>query len=323
MARQWRIQFEGAIYHVMCRGIERGMIFLDEEDYLRFLGYVEKMVEKFQLDIFAFVLMGNHYHFLLRTPLPNLSKAMQWLQTAYSVYYNLKHHRVGHLFQGRYKSILVGEEKYWQSLSFYIHLNPICAGMVKELKDYRWSSYHDYVKLKKVHKWVCNEEILREFGGNKQEQKAKYQQLLMEALGQERKILEEIRYGLVLGSEKFVDWVQKKFVNRESISDELPQQKMLGNDKIVERVLEEIMKEFGVERDRIVKRKRCRHEVARDIGMYLLERYSGLSNKKIGELFGVSHSGVGKAAIRVNEQLRQQKELRKRVENILNSTFKV
>ncbi|MEW6609621.1 MAG: transposase [bacterium] len=100
MARPWRIQYEGAIYHVMSRGIERGTIFLTEEDYLRFLECLERAVEKFQLEIFAFVLMGNHYHLLLRTPQANLSRAMQWLKTAYSVYYNLRHQRCGHLFQG-------------------------------------------------------------------------------------------------------------------------------------------------------------------------------------------------------------------------------
>jgi REP element-mobilizing transposase RayT len=89
--------------------------------------------EKFNLDIFAFVLMGNHYHILLRTNEANLSRTMQWIQTAYSVYYNRNHKRSGHLFQGRYKSVLVEDESYWHILSLYIHLNPIRAGMVKKL----------------------------------------------------------------------------------------------------------------------------------------------------------------------------------------------
>jgi hypothetical protein len=82
-------------------------------------------------------------------------------------YYNRRHNRSAHLFQGRYKSIVVGEESYWQSLSFYIHLNPIRAGIDKELDEYKYSSYHDYVKMKKIHHWVVGEEILRGFGNNK------------------------------------------------------------------------------------------------------------------------------------------------------------
>ena len=323
MARQWRIQYEGAIYHVMSRGIERGTIFLTDDDCLRFLECMERAVEKFKLDIFAFVLMGNHYHLLLRTPQANLSRAMQWLQTAYSVYYNLRHQRAGHLFQGRYKSILVGEEGYWQSLSFYIHLNPIRAGIVNGIDEYKWSSYHDYVGLKKVHKWVLSEEILKELGRDEQESRIKYRQLIMEASGQEKKILDEIKYGLILGSEKFIGWAQKKFVNRGSLSDELPQQRMLGDNEVVDRVLEGVMKEFGVEQDKIIRRKGRKFGVGRDVGIYLLGRYSGLNNKRIGEVFGISRSAVSKIITRVSEQMNDKKELKDKVEKILNSTFKV
>jgi len=323
MARPWRIQYEGAIYHVISRGIERGIIFLTDKDYLRFLEYLERAVEKFNLDIFAFVLMGNHYHLLLRTKEPNLSKAMQWLQTSYSVYHNLRHKRSGHLFQGRYKSILVGEKSYWQKLSFYIHLNPIRAGIVKDLNDYQWSSYHDYVRPQKVHKWVLAEEILKELSESKQSAQIKYRELIIEASGQEKKVLEEIKYGLVLGSEKFISWIQGKFVNRETMNNELPQQKMLGDNEIIEKVLAEIMEEFKVEKDRLIKRRRDKPEVARDVGMYILGRHTGLSNRKIGELFGVSRSAVSKAIVRVSGQMRRQKELGNRVKIIVHSTFKV
>jgi putative transposase len=158
----------------MSRGVGRGKIFLDNNDCSRFLEYVEKACEKFNLDIFAFVLMGNHYHLFLRTNEPNLSRAMQWIQTSYSVYFNHKHNRSGHLFQGRYKSFVVGEESYWINLSMYIHLNPVRAGIVKEPCKYKWSSYHDYVNSKKVHKWLFSEAVLKNFGTNKQESKKEY-----------------------------------------------------------------------------------------------------------------------------------------------------
>jgi hypothetical protein len=267
--------------------------------------------------------MWNHYHLLLRTKEANLSKAIQWLQTAYSVYYNRRHDRKGHLFQGRYKSILVGEETYWQHLSFYIHLNPIRAGIVKELEEYKWSSYHDYVRMKKGNKWVLAEEVLRGLGRNKKEAKIKYRQLIMEISGREKKILEEIKYGLVLGSDSFVRWVEKKFVNRDAISSELPQQRMLGDNKVVERVLDEVIKGFGVERDRLIKRKRCRQQIARDVAIYIFHSHTGLSNKKIGEIFGVSPTAIGKASIRVKKQIARDKELKKKVESVLNSAFEV
>ncbi|MEW6606728.1 MAG: transposase, partial [bacterium] len=174
MARSWRIQYQGAIYHVMSRGVAQQEIFRIEDDYHRFLDYLEKSVDKYGLEIFAFVLMSNHYHLLVRTKEANLSKAIQWLQTAYSVYYNRRHDRRGHLFQGRYKGILVGEESYWQGLSFYIHLNPIRARMVEKLERYRWSSYNDYIRMKKIHKWVSSEEVLRGLGRSEEEARIKY-----------------------------------------------------------------------------------------------------------------------------------------------------
>ena len=100
MSRPWRIQYSGAIYHIMSRGVDKGKIFFSNDDYIRFLSYLEKAVEKFKIEIFAFVLMTNHYHLLLRTNEPNISKVMQWLQTSYSIYYNRKRNRKWTSFSG-------------------------------------------------------------------------------------------------------------------------------------------------------------------------------------------------------------------------------
>ncbi|NUO10520.1 MAG: transposase, partial [Candidatus Brocadia sp.] len=256
MARPWRIQYTNAVYHIMSRGVAQGEIFYADEDYRKFLEYLEKTSEKFQLEIFAFVLMGNHYHLFLRTKEANLSRAMQWLQTSYSVYFNRKYRRSGHLFQGRYKSILVGEESYWRGLSFYIHLNPVRAGMVKELEEYAWSSYHDYVKAKKIHHLVSCEKILKGFGKDEKSSRVEYRKLIREKSGQEKKFLDEIKYGLILGSEEFVGWVQKKFISRLSARDaELPQKTLVGDSGIVEKVLDEVARYFEVERDQLLQRK--------------------------------------------------------------------
>ncbi|NUO10528.1 MAG: transposase, partial [Candidatus Brocadia sp.] len=254
MARLWRIQYSNAVYHIMSRGVAQGEVFCADEDYQKFLEYLEKASEEFQVEIFAFVLMGNHYHLFLRTPY--LSRTMQWLQTSYSIYFNRKYRRSEHLFQGRYKSILVGENAYWRGLSFYVHLNPLRAGMVRELDEYKWSSYHDYVKTKKVHPWVSCEAILKGFGKDEKKSKAEYRKLIREKSGQEKKFLDEVKYGLILGSEGFVSWVQKKFINRLSARDaELPQKTLVGDSGIVEKVLDEVARYFEVERDQLLQRK--------------------------------------------------------------------
>ena len=324
MARPWRIQYNNAVYHIMSRGVAQGEVFYAEEDYHKFLEYLEKTSEKFQLEIFAFVLMGNHYHLFLRTKEANLSKSMQWLQTSYSIYLNRKYRRSGHLFQGRYKSILVGDDSYWRGLSFYIHLNPVRAGIVKELETYKWSSYHDYVKTKKIHHWIACEEILKGFGKDEKESRDEYWKLISEKSGQEKKFLDDVKYGLILGSEEFISWVQKKFINRLSARDgELPQKKRVGDDGIVEKVLGEVTKCFKTERTQLLQRKRRVPQRARDVCMYILKEHSGLDNKRIGEVFGVSLSAVTKAAKRINEQRETEERLKKETNRILNSIFKV
>ncbi len=118
------------------------------------------MSERFEIDVFAYVLMGNHYHILLRTRRANLKKAMHWFGTTYTQRFNRRHSRSGHLFQGRYKSIIVQNDAYLLQLSYYIHRNPLRAGIVKRLTDYRWSSYKVYAYGHKTPKWLSTELIL-------------------------------------------------------------------------------------------------------------------------------------------------------------------
>ncbi len=144
MTRQWRIEFEGAYYHILSRGNEGQEIFREDKDRLSFLKPLSEMSGRYQIDIFAYVLMGNHYHLLLRTNMANISRSMQWFGITYTRRYNMRHCRNGHLFQGRYKAFLVEDDRYLLTLSCYIHRNPLRAGIVERLVDYKWSSYPAY-----------------------------------------------------------------------------------------------------------------------------------------------------------------------------------
>lgn len=177
--------------------------------------------------------------------------------------------------------------------------------------------------MKRLHNWVSTEEILKGLGRNEEESRINYRCLIMERCGQERKILEEIRYGLILGSDKFVDLVKKRFVKREEIDSELPQRKMLRDDGVREKVLDAVIKGFGVEREELIKRKRFRQQTARDVAIYILHNHTELSNKGIGKVFNVSPIAIGKASMRIRDQMREDKELKKEVESIINSAFEV
>ena len=155
MPRKPRVEYAGAVYHVMCRGSGGQAIYLDDADHHTYLDTLEEACERCGWRIHAYVLMNNHYHLLLETPEPTLVAGMKWLQGTYTQRFNARHRRWGHLFQGRYKAIPVQAEAkgYWEVVSSYIHLNPLRAGLLgsreADLVSYAWSSYPGYVRLAK------------------------------------------------------------------------------------------------------------------------------------------------------------------------------
>ncbi len=143
MARAAREKSKTGIYHIMLRGIDKRNIFLDEEEYLTFLKYLKKAQDKIEFVIYAYCLMTNHVHLLLKTEAPT-GDIVKRIAVGYAQYHNIKNGRTGHLFQNRFKSEVVETDKYFLTVLRYIHQNPLKAGMVQDIKQYRWSSYHEY-----------------------------------------------------------------------------------------------------------------------------------------------------------------------------------
>ena len=167
MARALRIDYPETFYHILSRGNERREIFHDDRDYLRFLETLGKVVERFRVEIHAYVLIKNHFHLLLRTKEANLSRAIQWLSVSYSVWYNRRHQRSGHLFQGRFKSFLIENDRYFTAMCLYIHGNPLRAGIAERGSDYLWSSCQAYAGQKKGVSWLTTELVLGMYGGSR------------------------------------------------------------------------------------------------------------------------------------------------------------
>jgi len=163
MPRALRILFSGAYYHVYNRGVEKRSIFLNNRDYKTFLQLLGETVTASQLNLFAYCLMGNHFHLFLQTTLPNLDSAMQNLQGQYAHSFNTRRQRVGSLFQDRYKSRLVNEDQYALALVRYIHQNPLKAKLTTEPENYPWSSYPSYVGKHPKWKWLNTSWILSQF----------------------------------------------------------------------------------------------------------------------------------------------------------------
>jgi len=154
MTRPLRIEYPGAFYHITSRGNERKDIFKSLRDMEKFLSYLESATKRYGAVIHAYCLMDTHYHLFIETPLGNLSKIIHHINGAYTNYYNKKRERTGHLFQGRYKAILVEADEYAKELSRYIHLNPVRAGMVDNPEEYIWSSYRYYISNEKTPEWL-------------------------------------------------------------------------------------------------------------------------------------------------------------------------
>ncbi len=209
MARPLRITFPGAFYHVTSRGNEQKAIFKSKRDREKFLEYLQSATEHYNSLIHTFCLMGNHYHLLLETPSANLPQIMRHINGAYTAYFNAKRARRGHLFQGRYKAILVDKDSYAKALSRYIHLNPVRAGMVKTPGAYPWSSYNAYIGKSEVHEWLQRDFILAYFGKNAATAQKRYRQFVRALVGHEYESPLAVAKGtLVLGPAEFVQHIR-------------------------------------------------------------------------------------------------------------------
>lgn len=322
MARQWRIEFPGAIYHVLSRGNGRQDIFRSDDDRRLFLELIGQVNDRFDIEVHAYVLMSNHYHLLLKTREANLSKAMQWLGTTYTRRFNLKNRHCGHLFQGRFKSIIVENDAYLLRLSCYIHRNPLRAGLVSRLIDYPWSSYRAYAYGRKQRPdWLTTETLLNQLGG--EDRYNAYRTMAQQYAKEQSSVWEDVRYGLIYGSRDFVAAIKSRFLG-EGQDSELPQQNRLLRATDSKMILESASKflAFDLESARRAKRITPVEKEKRDMLIFLLWKTGRLSNKQIGNLMGVTYSTVSKIISAFDDRIKKDYQLQAQYDT-LYALFKV
>lgn len=218
MARPLRIEYEGAVYHVTSRGNARESIYFNDSDRKNFLETLAHIAERFSWLCHSYCLMDNHYHLLIETPEGNLSRGMRQLNGVYTQTFNKKYKRVGHLFQGRYKAILIESESYLLLVSRYIVLNPVRAGMVKKPEEWRWSSYRVTVGKEKIPEFLRVDWILSHFGRRSKGTIEKYMEYVMEGIGKESPFM-DLKSRIILGSEKFIEKFQNIIKGKEDIKE--------------------------------------------------------------------------------------------------------
>jgi putative transposase len=203
MTRPLRIQFPGALYHVTSRGNRRNPIYRDDADRRAWLEVLGKVCKRHHFIIHSFCQMTNHYHLLVETVEANLSHGMRQLNGAYTQHFNWRHNLVGHLFQGRYKAILVQKDSYLLELSRYIVLNPLRAKLVSSLDDWQWSSHRYLVGQECPHNWLERDWLLSRFGNARTTAVPAYQAFVLEGIGGTSP-LAAIRHQVLLGDDAFV-----------------------------------------------------------------------------------------------------------------------
>ena len=286
MARPLRIEFAGALYHVTARGDRREDIYLSDADRRLFLAVLSSVVDRFNWTIHAYCLMSNHYHLLVETPDANLSQGMRQLNGVYTQDFNKTHHRVGHVFQGRYKAIVVEKEAYLLELARYVVLNPVRAGMVRTPGDWPWSSYRATIGDECAPDWLATPWILSGFGETMSEAVAAYSRFVAEGNHQATTPWEQLKQQLFLGSDVFVDSV-RRHIPAGSDLREVPQARA--------RPVPKPLADFA---------RQCDNRNSAIAAAY---GSGGYTLKEIGDYFGLHYSRVSKI-VRLGEYARQEEK---------------
>ena len=273
MARPLRIEFPGAIYHITSRRDGRENIYLDEDDRYLWLNIFRSVCKRMQWKCHTYCLMTNHYHLVIETPEPNLSAGMRQLNGVYTQSFNRRHGRVGHVFQGRYKAVLVDKESYLLELCRYVVLNPVRARVVRSVVDWKWSSFRAMVGEEIRVEWVEVDWILGQFGSSRQEAILNFIDFVQQGL-ESPSVWNDVRKQIYLGTEQYIKRIQDLIGDEEDLS------------------------EIPIEQRRPVKLTiESYYEMSKDkkeamAQAYLYGRYT---MKEIGKYFGVHYSTVSRA----------------------------
>jgi putative transposase len=325
MARPQRIEYDGAVYHVTVRGNEQRPLFMDEGDRGRFLRALGESVESFEVRLYLFCLMTNHVHLVLETPRGNLSRFMHRLQTAYTVYFNHRHGRHGHLMQGRYGAAVVERDAYLLRLSRYVHLNPVFTKALRNrpqrdrlafLRQYAWSSYRSYIGKDRRFAWVDYAPILATVGSRDAPAGATYRRFVEAGIVRiDAAFLEDARVSrLYLGSEAFrarMRALYEGLLGRQPRTEDIAFRRT-GTRLPTERILQIVCAGLGVERESLLRRRRdCR---ARAVASRMLCDHGGLTQRQVAEVLGLRSGAAVSAQLHtLAEQLPTDRRLRRQM----------
>jgi REP element-mobilizing transposase RayT len=282
MARPLRLEYEGALYHITSCGNARDGIFLGDSDRTRFLEIVSDVVKRYSWICHAYCLMSNHYHLLIETPDVNLSRGMQLLNGVYTQWFNRRYQRVGHLFQGRFKAILVEKESHLLQLARYIVLNPVRAKMVRSVRDWPWSSYRATAgQTTEVPELLTVSWILSQFDRDPARAVHAYRKFVRQGRGID--VWDELQAGAFLGTDAFVDQLRPLLKEKPLDPDYRRRGRFVGRPSLEELFTD--VSDKTTRNERIYQAVRVHHYTLRGVGNFVGLLYSTISMiaKRVGE----------------------------------------
>ncbi|WP_139558803.1 transposase [Methylotetracoccus oryzae] len=303
MARPLRLEFPGAVYHVTARGDRREDIFLDDPDRQRFLELLGREVEQQQWVLYAYCLMGNHYHLLLETPEANLSHGMRRLNGVYTQAFNRRRGWSGHVLQGRYKAILVDRDAYLLELCRYVVLNPVRAGIVSEASRWPWSSYRATAGLASRPNWVAADAVLALFGAERAVARDRYRAFVAGGTSQPAPWA-NLTGQIFLGTDDFLTRMQTRVASHATANVPRAQRQLLRPS--ADQILEAIGKEHGLPKSQVLDRSRG---MAFKQAVHLLRRRCNLPLREVAAMAGVSVSRVSQIQREVDKVNREENSL--------------
>jgi putative transposase len=327
MARQLRIQYPGAYYHVTSRGNERQDIYRDDLDYQVFIEKLAVSLDVHNVTLLAYVCMTNHFHLFLTTPDGNLSEFMRHFNISYTSAFNRRHKRSGHLYQGRFKAILVDADSYLKDVSRYIHLNPVrikkyaslpAEETIRILSGYKYSSLKGYINLKARVDFINYKKVLGCFSGDTAEGRRQYRQFVHNGLkGKVSNPFEDSRKKGILGSSGFMEYIRKRYVDKD-ISGRRELQELKAAREILEpaELIRNFCQRINVGESEICRKGRS--SVERAILMELLYRCCNMTQPEIGRLVGgMDYSSVSVARKQLRLQMKKNIRLKQRVDALI------
>ena len=254
----------------------------------------------------VYCLMNNHYHLLIETPSANISQIMHHINTAYTAYFNTKHARSGHLFQGRYKAIVIDADEYAREVSRYIHLNPVRAGLIENPVEYRWSSCQYYMFNRGVPTWLRRDFILSYFGRGPKTAMKRYKDFVHSVVDQECKNpLVDLANSVILGGDEFIEEIKSRYLRNKKPDRELPILRNLSDRPELSQIVNVV--------DSVLQSNK---KLARQVKLLMCHRHSGMKVREIGKHFGSKESGVTYASHRISMKAEKDKKLGEIVKTI-------